>query len=161
MMTLREMINHVMNRGASLHVYGCICDTHYKGEKVIDVSNVYTAVIRTLLESGPSENNTITTDHQLLIRSVVDGEEEHTEVVIQDTTDGNIYAVDFVDWSDLLPLVVQDDVGIPIEIQLAHVLYEITFWGWDNDTIQKEKSKLIDTTSRDSIPLSGIDDLFN
>ena len=80
MMTLREMINHVMNRGASLHVYGCICDTHYKGEKVIDVSNVYTAVIRTLLESGPSENNTITTDYQLLIRSVVAGEEEHTEV---------------------------------------------------------------------------------
>ena len=160
MMTLREMINHVMDRGASLHVYACICDTYYKGEDMMNVSNTFTSVIRELIESAPSVDSDITTDHQLLIRNLVDGEKEYAEVVLQDTTDGNIYAVDFVNWGDLMDLVVQDNAKIPLEIQLAHVLYEITFWGWTADTIQKEKQKLSDERE-DVMPLSGIDELLN
>lgn len=160
MMTLREMINHVMSRGASLHVYACICDTYYKGEDMMNVSKAFTSVIRELIKSVPSKDSDITTDHQLLIRSFVDDEREYAEVVLQDTTDGNIYSVDFVNWGDLLDLVVQDNAKIPLEVQLAHVLYEITFWGWSSDAIQKEKQKLSESREY-TMPLSGIDDLLN
>ena len=81
-------------------------------------------------------------------------------MVLQDTTDGNIYCVDFVNWGDLLDLVVQDNAKIPLEVQLAHVLYEITFWGWSSDAIQKEKQKLSESREY-TMPLSGIDDLLN
>ena len=160
MMTLREMINHVMNRGASLHVYACICDTYYKGVDIMGVSHTFTSVIRELLESVPSGSGDITTDHQLLVRNVVSDDVEQVEVVLKDTAENVMYAVDFVEWGDLLDLLVQDDAKLPLETQLAHVLYEITFWGWTAEQIKAEKLKL-EQAKESTMPLSGIDDLFD
>lgn len=160
MMTLRELINHVMNRGASLHVYACICDTYYGGKDIMGVSHTFTAVIRELLETEASTDSMITKDHFLMLNSVIADGEECVEVVLKDTVDDSIYAVDFVQWSDLIDLLVQDNTGLSLELQLAHVLYEITFWGWTAEQIKQEKLKL-DEARAEPMPLSGIDDLFD
>lgn len=144
-MTFRELINHVMNRGASLHVYATISDTHYKGKHLNEVCDKFTDVIRELLElpEGPVSDD-INSDYFLRLKTIPYLDDtEGPDVVLYDSAEDKEYACDFTEWVDLIDLQVEDKIGLPLDSILAHILYEITFWGWNADQISEERTKLI------------------
>ena len=53
------------------------------------------------------------------------------------------YSMDFVNWEELIDLQIEDLVGLSIADQIAHILYELTFWGWDNIEIQTQAQKML------------------
>ena len=150
-MTLRELLSHVMDRGHSLQVHGIISDIYYKGDNMKNVCNTYTTVIRGLLnlDTGPVSKY-ITKDHVIQLKSYADEGEEYVGVGLYDTTDDQAYACDFCSWRDLIDLCVEDKIGLSLENQLAHILWEITFWGYTEEEVERQ-GQLMEVASHESV----------
>ena len=138
MMTLRQLINHVMNRGAVSHVTSCVYNTYYDAQ--VDYTVVmhrYTCVIRELLELNADDTYS---DHVIVLTETSDDTQSHIDVHLgaQDKT----YAIDYVDWAQLIDLQVRDDTGLQAHDVLAHILWEITFHGFTNDKVKKSRETL-------------------
>lgn len=161
-MTFRELINHVMHRGASLHVYAVISDTHYKGEHLQEVCDKFTGVIRELLNLpvGPVSNH-ITKDIFIRVKNTtyMDGT-EGPDVVLYDSAEDKEYACDFTEWVDMIDLQVEDMIGLSVDSMLAHILYEITFWGWNVDQISVERDKLVKSVDEESEEITSLSGLI-
>ena len=54
-----------------------------------------------------------------------------------------LYALDFVDWHELIDAEIQGCDPSTLDSEaLAHILWEITFWGFSRQQIQRESLKL-------------------
>ena len=137
-MTLRQMINHVLERGLITHVTSCVYDTYYDTDaEYIDIMHQYTSVLRELLDLETDS----TYEHHMIELTQVTGEDEsHIDVHLRQ--DDNTYAVDYVDWSRLIDLQIRDEVGMQAHVILAHILWEITFHGFTNNIVSENRKAL-------------------
>lgn len=108
------------------------------GEKPIDnVFKGYSNAVREMLElygSDKYEGSKIVVESQ-----VIDGE-EFSDVFLEDGTDK--WALDFVDWNDIIDLPVEDRVSVEVSEMLAHVVYDITWWGFTRESINQQAREL-------------------
>lgn len=161
MMTLRETIDHVLSRGAQAHVHACIYNVYYR-DKTRTFPEVMQAYGNVLKELQDLPMNSDTNFHIVLEDQVV-SEEEFVDVHLYNTTDNESFAVDFIDWGDLIDLLVEDKIGLSHADQLAHVLYELTFWGFTGDQVKRER-RLLEIASEDASQVHDvldIDDLLD
>lgn len=161
MMTLRETIDHVVSRGAQAHIHACIYNVYYrlKDNTFPEIMESYGNVMKEL-ESLPSKPDS---NFHIVLQEAVTNDEEYVDVCIYNTVEDEHYAVDFIDWSDLIDLLIEDRIGLAQADQLAHVLYELTFWGFTEDQIKKEKN-LLDLAAKETEQVTDIldiDDLLN
>jgi hypothetical protein len=163
MMTLRESINHVMDRGAQAHIGSCIYNAYYRHRAGTfpEVMSSYGGVMRELREL-PKRTDL---DHHIILKSAVSDttNEECVDVHLLDTAENQSYSLDFVDWGEIIDLVIEDRMGLNIADTVAHILWEITFWGMNTDDIESEKNKTLATleTSEPTEEISNIDDLLD
>ena len=159
-MTLRETIDHVLSRGAQAHIHTCLYNIYYRTRTGTfpQVMHVYGNVLKEL-QSLPTNDNI---DLHLVIDSVVDTDtcEEYVDVHLHDTIEDELCAVDFVDWGDLIDILIVDNIGLSPSDQLAHILWEITFWGFDRETVAREK-KTLDDATQERVDIQDIDDLLD
>lgn len=157
MLTLREAINHILDRGAQAHIHTTIYNVYYRDSKHTfpAIMSVYNDVMAEILElpSNPQD------DH-ILINSIVRSDTEEVDVCYYDTAQDQSYAIDLIDWSQLVDMMIEDAVGLGIADQIAHVLWEITFWGFSRDKINQEREKLA-ATFDDPGEIVSLDDLSN
>ena len=138
MMTFRETIDHVMNRGAVAHVLSCVYHSYYNNDvNYVDVLHQYTCVIRELLNLDPEDRYA---DHQINLREVVDDEQSCVGVFLQ--KDDDTYAIDYIDWKQLIDLTVNDQAGLQTHEVVAHILWEISFHGFTNSKVNKSRENL-------------------
>ena len=161
MMTLRETIDHVMSRGAQAHVHACIYNVYYrlKDKTFPEVMSSYGNVIKEL-QSLPEKKDS---NFHIVVESVVDNQEETVDVHIKNVVDGDTFAMDFIDWGDLVDLLIEDKTGLSQADQIAHILYELTFWGFTEGQVKHEK-KLLERASKEAeqaIDILDIDDLLD
>lgn len=161
-MTLRELLNHVMNRGGATRTCSIISSTFYPEEKNLPkIAEIYTSVFRELLELSPGPvGEHITKDYHIRLVDIKGGElDGEVDVCLYDTSEDKTYACDLVDWIDLIDLMVEDKVGLSLDTQLAHILYELTFWGWNADDVKtsaEELEKTAEEAVEEITPLSGL-----
>lgn len=67
------------------------------------------------------------------------------DVCFFDKNKDELYSIDFVDWSDIIDLEIYKTLKIDDEECLAHILHEITFWGFDEKTLEEQKKLLRDS----------------
>ncbi len=154
-MTLRELINHVLDRGCLnktinyiRQVDEVLCD------KPIDkVFKAYTNACRELLELPGDDKYK---DHTIQVKSaVVDGEEySHVNLCVDDTE----YAMDFMDWNELIDLEIKDKTSRELSEMLAHVLYEITWWGFTRESVKQQRDEL-ENVDHDDLIEFNLDEL--
>lgn len=138
MMTLRQLINHVMDRGAITHVMSCLHVTYYASDDdFMKIIHSYTATIKEMRELEPGD---MLHDHQIVLREVHDENQSHVDVHLVNIQ--QTFAVDYVDWSQLIDLPVQDQVGLQAHDVLAHVLWELTFHGFTREQVNRNRSEL-------------------
>jgi hypothetical protein len=53
------------------------------------------------------------------------------------------YGVDFLPWENFIEKEIQTDLKLAPEEIFAHILWEITFWGWDSETVQASGAKIL------------------
>jgi hypothetical protein len=69
-------------------------------------------------------------------------EESFIDVCMHDESEDEIYSLDFIDWTELINMKVKKPNKLSKEECLAHILWEITFWGFSNQQVSEERSKL-------------------
>lgn len=141
MMTLRESLNHVMNRGDLIRVITTIYNTYYRSTNPSfpDVIDKFTCVVRELLELPTGGD----VDNYIRLKEAEIDKECFVDMLLYDTVESQEYAVDFINWKDLIDLQIEDLAGLSITDQIAHILYELTFWGWDNVEIQNQALEML------------------
>ena len=83
-----------------------------------------------------------------------------TDVCVLDEEKDELSAMDFISWEDLIDLEVFNAINLPNEEVLAAILWEITFWGFDEETIQKEKNKLQEAIDETNCEILSMDELI-
>lgn len=145
-LTLRDLIHAVMDTGNWNKVTSIVYDTYYTendSRKAID--GAYINVIGELIELSPNKQDT-----QIVIEqctTVIPGRDDDTtiekyvNVRLQDPNEGPCSA-SYVEWTELIDMTIVDEMDLNIFEQLAHILWEITFHGFSNESIKQAAAEL-------------------
>ena len=161
-MTLRESIHHVLNRGAQAHIHATLYNVYYREREGTfpEVMATYSDVMAEILELDG-----VKTDDHIVLNTVIDKcdkthqDIEVVDVCYWDSVEDETYAMDMIDWNDIVDMLIEDRIGLPIPDQVAHVLWEITFWGFTRDKIAEEEEKMKKAAEEAGTEVKSLDDL--
>lgn len=155
-MTLRELIEYIYDNDLDTDLYTSIYNNYYTSADATlpDVIECYNLVVQEIVELPQFQNS----DHHILLESVVDSDSTRVDVCLFDTAEGKSYSVDYIDWSELVDLLVEDRVGLCHYDRLAHVLWELTFHGFTRDAI-RESALELEKASEELSESFDLDDL--
>lgn len=154
-MTLRELINHVLDRGTFTKTVNYIrnVDDIIQKKPIDDVFKAYTNATRELLELPGDDKYK---DHVIVVDSVVQDGVEFSKVLL---SDGDTeYSMDFMDWNELIDLKIKDKTSREVSEMLAHVLYEITWWGFTRESVKQQRDEL-ENVDHDNLIEFNLDEL--
>lgn len=147
-MTLRDLLNHVLDRGyfnKSVNYIRCV-DPIVSERSVERVFEQYTNAARELIELPGDDTYK---DHVISIKGIVSDKTETSDVTLFDGTEH--HSMDFIDWNDLIDLEIEDTTSVNLSEMLAHVLYEITWWGFTRETVRQQGEDLLRQSNSDNI----------
>ena len=159
-MTLRELINSNVYK----NVFNFLYKIYYKDRDSSEVEKfdvAYLDVWNNLLKKDLN----LKKDYKILIREFPsdpedDLSESFIDVCLQDRKD--TFAIDLVLWEDLIDVEVNKKAQICDAEALAHLLWEITFYGFSENSIASFRKSLDDLSneSGESISLEDLEDLL-
>lgn len=101
------------------------------------VSYFYNKAYQELLDTEPKDSNGI-----IDIEYVENETEPESYHHVYHTIHGERFGMDFVDWAEILGMELAAK-NYTIEEAIAHILWEITFYGGSNAEVQAEGNKLL------------------
>lgn len=143
-MTLRQLIQEIIKLDEFDSVAYKIVDIHpeWSKKKHADVLKVYTRVAKDI-EDLPGDDelagHTIYID--LIENTLFNETETWTDVHLRDC-EGEKWSIDMTDWNGLVDLEIKDNICTRLSERLAHILYEITFWGTTRESVIHESRQL-------------------
>ena len=150
-----------MDRGYMHKTMMCLStlSKDYTDDKIPYMVEKYSGVIRELLDVTPDDE---LHDHVIVIKQAYDQDNnEYIDVHLENTQDGTTTAIDFIDWAKIIDLPIHDDISREVTQMLAHVLYELTWWGFTRESVRQQGDELIqmaqDKHNLVEFSLSGIE----
>ena len=146
-MTLRELIQeHIRLEQTGLNIFDKlakhITNIHPEWSEKKDVLKTYTRVAKEI-EDLPGDDEL--KGHVIVIDDVENTLFEKTEswvdVHLLDS-EGDKWSLDMTDWNGLVDLEIKDNTSRTLSEKLAHILYEITFWGTTRAAVIHESRQL-------------------
>jgi len=143
-MTLRELIQEVTRLGELKSLAEKIIELHpdWADQLESDVLRVYTNVSEEI-EDLPGDDEL--SGHVIVVEEISNTfsnlTEKWTDVHLLDS-DGEKWAIDMTDWNGLVDLPIKDNTCDRLSHRLAHILYEITFWGRTRNSVLHESEQL-------------------
>lgn len=109
---------------------------NFSNSKIVEYDIKYNRIFKELinLPSNPKDNLKI-------YLANVGPEKKDIDVCLLDELEDELFSLDFVDWSDLIDLNLFNSAKITRSECLAHILWEITFWGSSQEAINEQKKK--------------------
>jgi len=133
-------------------------NTTFKERGIHDVTHMYSNMVSELLELPGSEE---LEKYTIVVESADQDGEDFTDTHLIDE-DLNRVAMDFVDWNEIIDLKINDKVSRELSEMLAHVLYELSWWGFTNQSITDQREELLEQSRPENLiefSLSGVDNL--
>tara|TARA_Y100000310_G_scaffold316603_1_gene368530 strand:- start:185 stop:667 length:483 start_codon:yes stop_codon:yes gene_type:complete len=133
-MTLRDLLKEC-NRNKVMDI---IQKKYYPKEEnhFNEIYTSYDSVWETLIFNERSSNK----EYEIYIRELEEGD---VDVCLYCSEDEMTYAMDFTAWKDLIDYKIKTKHDkIDAHEALAHILWEITFYGFSEDKITQEKDEL-------------------
>jgi hypothetical protein len=143
-MTLRQLIQEVIRLDGFDSLAKKITDIHpdWDDSKSKDVFKTYSRVAEEI-EDLPGDDEL--TGHTIVIdmleNTLFNETESWIDVHLLDA-DGDKWSIDMTDWNGLVDLEVKDNTCNTLTERLAHILYEITFWGTTRKSVLHESRQL-------------------
>ena len=142
-MTLRALLEQSNYKS----IFNCLYKNYYykdPEESVIEMSLAYRKVITEILNSTVSP----TKEYKILItqeEGMEDGlESASVEIGLYYPEEEGFYAIDLTPWSDLADAEIQNDTNIENKCMAAHILWEITFYGFTEDALLSHRDEIKD-----------------
>lgn len=149
-MTLRQLINAVMETGNINKVTSIIYDTYYQETDDRQVCDqMYIGVVRELIEIDGDDQ--LSVNHDMLIHEHTsmttnkqpDGfVEKYVDVCLTEHDSNETFAIDMIKWSQVIDMNINNKDNFSMFDQLAHVLWELTFHGFTSEQVDHERDKL-------------------
>lgn len=149
-MTLRQLIQEIIQLDEFDKLAAAIIDIHpeWSENKSSDVLKTYTRVAKEI-EDLPGDDEL--KDHTIVIDTVdntlFNKTESWVDIYLRDSDDDK-WSIDMTDWNGLVDLEIIDRACSTLTQRLAHILYEITFWGTTRESVIHE-SRQLEKLSRD------------
>ena len=158
-MTLRELINHVTARGFFNKVGSHLqaMNTDWKDHAIEDLTKKYRRVVDEIADLPGGDD---LHGHRIVIDQVSADGVSYIDVYMVDEQDQR-WSIDFVDWNELVDLKIEDRISNEVSEMLAHILYEVTWWGLTRRSIVDQGQELLaaaeDTDNLITFSLSSLD----
>ena len=136
-MTLRDLLN----KSSFKSVFNKIHKIYYKNNKEDELEKVsynYRKVFDLLCQKPKNQNE----DWRIYITEKEEDGDKYIDVCYYNELDDEIYAIDFVSWSELIDLEIYLCVDMDDITTLAHILWEITFYGFNEESLAEAKKSL-------------------
>jgi len=136
-MTLRELLY----RKSYKNIFNVIYKTFLKDrpqDKIVELSIKFEQAFSEL-KSVEQQNKT----KNLVVLNEIESEEEQIiDICFYDEKEDEHYGLDFMDWGEIIDCEVVAPKGFNQTTIVAHVLWEITFWGFSREKITEERKEL-------------------
>lgn len=110
-------------------------DKNHSEDDIISFDLLYRKAFDTLLTKSADNSNSF----EILLQDIKADGEDIIDVCIKDLKTEEIFALDFIPWAEL----VDSEVNIREDMKnyeiCAHILWEITFWGFTEEEIEAQK----------------------
>jgi hypothetical protein len=142
-MTLRELLKETPYKS----VFNVIYKTFYQqkkylNSKIIEADVAYSKVYKDLLDLPENK-----IENQKIYLANVAGLAQEIDICLLDETEDELYSFDFVPWKDIIDLEILKTAKLSAVDCLAHILWEMTFWGFSEEQIEKQKQITIDASN--------------
>lgn len=136
-MTLRELLYRKSYKNIFNVIYKTFLKDHTQN-KIVELSIKFEKAFREL-KSIEQQNKT---KNLVAVNEIENEEEQIVDVCFYDNNQDEHYALDFMDWGEIIDCEVVAPKKFNQTTILAHVLWEITFWGFSREKITQEKKEL-------------------
>ena len=136
-MTLRELLYRKSYKNIFNVIYKTFLKDHPQ-DKVVDLSIKFEQAFREL--KSVEQNNK--TKNLVVLNEIENEKEQIIDVCFYDDHEDEHYALDFMDWGEIIDCEVIAPKKFNQTTIVAHVLWEITFWGFSREKITKERKEL-------------------
>lgn len=133
-MTFRELLQKANHKEIFNHLYR---EYYYKNidDEVHEMARSYQKVMDQLLQK-PSRPNK---EWEIQVRT---SEGAFDDICWYNIEEEAVYALDLTPWSEIIDANIQDPLDLPMNEACAHILYEITFYGFTEEQIVAERQAL-------------------
>lgn len=138
----------LVNKAKYKNVFNTIYKTHYllkpyTQTEIVEIDLAYMNVFNDL-KNLPAKHSSDLSLH--LKDAEIDGE-KYIAVNLYDKNENQPYALDFQPWSDLIDCEVKSYAKLTNDEIVAHLLWEITFWGFSEKKISEQAEALLNIDS--------------
>ena len=142
-MTLRESLKVTSYKPVFNYIYSLFYkEKGYDNSKIMEIDCSYLNVFKKLLSFPTKEIN----NHSIYVASVGSSKAD-IDICLIDEENDEIFSLDFMGWSDLIDMNIINSAKMSSPEYIAHILWEITFWGFTEEEIEKQKQKTIDAAN--------------
>jgi hypothetical protein len=146
-MTFRDLIHAVMDTGNWNKVTSIIYDTYYtENDSRAAVDSSYMSALAELIELPHDKQQTQIVLEQAT--TLIPGRDDDTtiekyiSVRLQEPDEGAC-STSYVEWTELIDMTIVDETDSNMNEQLAHIMYEITFHGFSNESVKQAAAELV------------------
>lgn len=155
-MTLRELISKCKYKKVFNLIYKkYYVKQPYSQSEIMEIDLSYEKVFNKLLEL-PKVKNVKNEIH--LIQAKSEGE-DFIDVCLYNEDEDGLFAIDFFLWSEIVDYPVIAALKLSDEEMLAHILWQITFWGFSEEEIKKQGEATLKASQEEAEPLN-LDELL-
>lgn len=143
-LTLRELVNVIMDTGCITKVTDAVYEMYYEDQdpptpKPI-VGMMYTDTIAEILNIEPDDE--FIDKYEIYITLEKTEDDSYINVGLLDKKENKPYSIDLQSWSKLVDLKITTTITVDIYCLLAHILWEITFYGMTDEDVMREAKDL-------------------
>tara|TARA_X000001036_G_scaffold409613_1_gene420870 strand:+ start:343 stop:852 length:510 start_codon:yes stop_codon:yes gene_type:complete len=111
----------------------------YSNDEMMKIDYAYSNVFDNLLYK---EQNKTSDNLQISLKSAQDedGGDPYIDAHLYDSDADESFGLDFCEWGDILAYEVNNSLNLSDAEIVAHVLWEITFWGFTEAEVQNQKN---------------------
>ena len=144
-MTLRELLYRKSYKNIFNVIYKTFLKDHPQ-DKIIDLSIKFEKAfleLKSIEQQNKTKNLVVLNEIENEIEDEAEnGGEQIIDVCFFDDKQDEHYGLDFMDWGEIIDCEVVAPKKFNQTTIVAHVLWEITFWGFSREKITKERKEL-------------------
>ena len=154
-LTFRELLHTIIHTGALSKVIDVMYGSYYAdhdaktpGSSRDTIDIMYIDIVHELLELEPDDEYVNTYNiHITIYEDDLSEEGSYVHVGLLGQEDKLPAAIDLIPWNRLLNMKVSTDMNIDVYGLLAHMLWEITFYGKTSKDVDKEAATLLEASN--------------
>lgn len=149
-MTLQELLKSTRYKSVFNEIYKHYLSESYTNSTIENMDTGFLRAFEELIDMVPEthEDKDVSCS-TIYIKEVNQDQETFIDVCLKNESGDEYFSLDFLPWKSLLQLNVDSNIKLnKIEI-MAHILWELTFWGFSASRVDEQGKKIIDVAEED------------